>query len=57
MAFPPLVNSGHVIVSHSIDFPTNSKQDALFQCIAYDYSHANWYGLRDYLRCSIGGYL
>ena len=57
MAFPPLANSGHVVVSHSTDFPANSKQDALFQCIAYDYPHAHWYGLRDYLRCSIGGYL
>ena len=34
MAFPPLRNSD-VLVSVSIDFPVNSKQDALFHCIAY----------------------
>ena len=33
MAFPPLGNSDHVSVS--IDFPTNSKQDAPFHQIAY----------------------
>ena len=38
IAFPPLVNSDHVDVSVSIHFPTNSKQDAPFHCIAYDYS-------------------
>ena len=40
MAFPPLENSDHV-VSVSIDFPSNSQWDALFHCIAYDYSHAD----------------
>ena len=30
MAFPPLGNSDHVVVSVSIDFPVNSKQDTLF---------------------------
>ena len=50
MAFPPLGNSDHVVVSVSIDFPTNSQQDAPFHCIAYDYSHADWDGLRDHLR-------
>ena len=29
MAFPPLGNSDHVVVSVSIDFPTNSQWDAL----------------------------
>ena len=38
--FPPLGNSDHVVVSVSIDFPTNSQQDALFHRIAYDYSRA-----------------
>ena len=38
MAFPPLGNSTHVIVSISIDFPSNSKWDALFHRITYDYS-------------------
>ena len=49
MAFPPLGNSDHV-VSVSIDFPINTKQDAPFHCIAYDYSHADWDGLCDHLR-------
>ena len=49
MAFPPLGNSDHV-VSVSIDFPTNSQQDAPFHRIAYDYSHADWDGLCDHLR-------
>ena len=49
MAFPPLGNSDHV-VSVSIDFPTNSQQDAPFHRIAYDYSRADWDGLRDHLR-------
>ena len=49
MAFPPLGNSDHV-VSVSIDFPSNSQQDALFHCIAHDYSGADWDGLCDHLR-------
>ena len=50
MAFPPLGNSDHIVVSVSIDFPTNSQQDAPFHRIAYDYSRADWDGLRDHLR-------
>ena len=50
MAFPPLRNSDHIVVSVSIDFPTNSQQDAPFHRIAYDYSRADWDGLRDHLR-------
>ena len=50
MAFPPLGNSDYVVVSVSIDFPTNSQQDAPFHRIAYDYSRADWDGLRDHLR-------
>ena len=34
MTFPPLGNSDYVAVSVSIDFPTNSQQDAPFHCIA-----------------------
>ena len=49
MAFPPLRNSDHV-ASVSIDFPVNSKWDAPFLCIAYDYSRADWDGLCDHLR-------
>ena len=50
MAFPPLGNSDHVVVSVSIDFPINSKQDSPFHRVAYDYSRADWDGLRDHLR-------
>ena len=50
MAFAPLGNSNHVVVSVSIGFPTNSQQNAPFNCIAYDYSRADWHGLRDHLR-------
>ena len=50
MAFPPLGNSDHVVVSVSIDFPINSKQDTLFHRMAYDYFRADWDGLRDHLR-------
>ena len=49
MAFPPLGNSD-VVVSVSIDFPTNSQRDAPFHRIAYDYSRADWDGLPDHLR-------
>ena len=49
MAFSPLGNSDHV-VSVSVDFPSNSKWDAPFHCIAYDCSRADWDGLCDHLR-------
>ena len=50
MAFPPLGNSDHAVASVSIDFLSNLQQDALLHHIAYDYSHADWDGLRDHLR-------
>ena len=50
MAFPPLENFDHVVVSVSIDFPSNSQRDAPFHRIAYDYSRADWDGLCDHLR-------
>ena len=50
MAFPLLGNSDHVVVSVSIDFPSNSQRDVPFHRIAYDYSRADWDGLRDHLR-------
>ena len=31
-------------------FLLSSKKDALFHCIAYDYSRADWDGVRDHLR-------
>ena len=46
----PLGNFDHVVVSVSIDFPSYSQWDAPFHCIAYDYSCADWDGLRDHLR-------
>ena len=39
-----------VVASVSIDFPSNSQQDTPFHRIGYDYSHADWDGLRDHLR-------
>ena len=50
MAFPPFRNSDHVVVSVSIDFPINSKQDTPFHRMAYDCSRADWDGLCDHLR-------
>ena len=50
MAFLPLGNSDHVVVSVSIDFPINSKQDAPFNRVAYDYSRVDWDSLHDHLR-------
>ena len=50
MAFPSMGNSDHVVVSVSIDFPSNSQQDVPFHCIAYDYSRADWDSLCDHLR-------
>ena len=50
LAFSPLGNSDHVFVSIFIDFPINSKQDALFHRIAYYCSHADWDNLCDHLR-------
>ena len=49
-AFAPLANSDHVVVSVSIDFPSNLKQDTLFPHIVYNYSHADWDSFRDHLR-------
>ena len=50
MAFSPLGNSDHAIVSASIDFPSNSRWDAPFHHIAYDYYRADWDGLCNHLR-------
>ena len=41
MSFASLANSDHVVVSVSIYCLSNSKGDALFHHIAYDYSHAD----------------
>ena len=50
MDFPPLVNSDHVVVSVSIEFPPTSQRYSPFYHIVYDYSRADWDGLRDHLR-------
>ena len=50
MAFPPLGNSDHVVVTVSIDFPLYSQRDALFHCISHDCSCVDWDGLHDHLR-------
>ena len=50
MTFSPLGNSDHVVFSVSINFPSNSQWDALFHCIAYDYSCADCNSLCDHLR-------
>ena len=42
MAFPPLGNSDHAVISISIDFPSNSEWDAPFLRMAYEYSRADW---------------
>ena len=51
MAFPPLGNSDHVVISVSIDFPSNSQRYAPFHCNKLcDYSHADWDDLCYHLR-------
>ena len=50
MAFPPLGNSDHIVVSVPINFPIESKRDALFHRIAYDYCCAHWVCLCIHLR-------
>ena len=58
VAFLPLGNSDHVVVSVFIDVLSNSQQDALFHCIAYDYSCADWgQSSCSFERCSLGRYL
>ena len=47
-AFPPLRNYDHLISQFPLT--SNSKQDAPFQCIVCDYSHADWDGPCDHLR-------
>ena len=50
MTFPSFRNSDQVVVSVSIYFLINSKQDAPFHRRAYDYSRADWDGLCDHFR-------
>ena len=55
MAFPPLGNLDHVVVSVSIDFPSNSQWDVLFHHITYNYSCADWDILHGHLRVVLFG--
>ena len=50
MALPPMKKSDHVVVSVTIDFPSNSKRDVLFHRIVYEYPRADWDSLRDHTR-------
>ena len=50
MAFPPLRNSDHHVVSVCIDSLSYSQRDAAFYHIACDCSHVDWDSLRDHLR-------
>ena len=49
MVFFPLENSD-VVVSLSIDFPSNLQQDPLLHQITYGCSCADWDGLHDHVR-------
>ena len=48
MAFPPLGNTDHVVVSVSIDFSSYAQWDAPFHRTVYDYSC--WDSMCDHLR-------
>ena len=50
MAFLPLENYDDFVVSVSIDFPSNSKWNALFHIIACGYSRADLDGLCDHFK-------
>ena len=50
IAFLPLGNSDHVVVSVSVDFWLNSQWDTPFHHIIFDFSHADWDSLCDGLR-------
>ena len=50
VAFPPLWNSDHVVVSISIDFASNSKGIAPSHLAAYDCCIVDWYGFCDHFR-------
>ena len=47
-AFSALGSSDYIVVS--VSFPSNSKWDASFNRIAYDYSSADWDSLGNHLR-------
>ena len=44
-----MVNSDHVAVSVSTNFPSNAKGDVLFDDIVYDYCPTYWNGFFEHL--------
>ena len=46
----PLLGNSDVVILVSIVFLSNSKTDALFHCLTYNYSCPDWNGPRDHLR-------
>ena len=50
MAFLPLKNFNHVVVSVSIDFASYWQWDVLFHRITYEYFRSDWEGFCDNLR-------
>ena len=49
MVLHPLGNSDHVVVSVSIDSPSNSRRDDPFHRKTYDHSRTDWDSLHDHL--------
>ena len=49
MTFPPLGNSDHVVVSFPLIFYQIHNWMPRFIALAYDYSCADWHGLRNHL--------
>ena len=56
-AFAQFENSDHVVLLVSIDFAINSKQDAPFHRVGYDFSHADWMILMIIWEISMGEHL
>ena len=52
MAFPPFWSYDHVVHSVSMDFSSNSKQDALFHCVAWLFLCWSGQSLWLFKRCS-----
>ena len=50
MVFPPLGNSGDVVVPVSIEILPNKKGDVPFHGTAYEYSCTDWECIYDHLR-------
>ena len=50
VVLPPLGNCDYVVVSVSIEFSLNSKEDAPFHSSTYEICYASWNSLYYYLR-------